>query len=69
MKCPNWSTQNRDDAKFCSKCGTKLEILCTICRNINVQDSLFCIHCGFSLKETSKTEKLETEFEYELSPI
>ncbi len=62
MKCPNCSTKNIDDAKFCSKCGAKLEILCPICRNINVQDSLFCIHCGFSLKETSKAEKPQIEY-------
>ena len=34
MKCPECQFENREGAKFCKKCGTKLELTCPQCKNL-----------------------------------
>ena len=46
MKCPKCQFDNREDAKFCKKCGTKLELRCPSCGHPYEQDSIFCDQCG-----------------------
>ena len=49
MKCSECSAENRDGAKFCNQCGSKLELECPQCRNLNPPESKFCTECGNSL--------------------
>ena len=51
MKCPKCQADNRESAKFCKKCGTKLEMVCPSCGNLCEQDSVFCDECGHKLGE------------------
>ena len=67
MKCPKCQFDNRDGAKFCKKCGNKLELVCPFCGQSYQSDSIFCDECGHnftipsesSLKKLSFDEKLE----------
>ena len=67
MKCPKCQTEILEGAKFCSECGSKLEIACLACGKINPLSSKFCIDCGHKItiispeqpsKELSFAEKL-----------
>ncbi|MEE8424104.1 MAG: adenylate/guanylate cyclase domain-containing protein, partial [Thermodesulfobacteriota bacterium] len=57
MKCPKCQFENREGAKFCKKCGAKLEVVCPSCGYHYKQDSIFCDQCGQRLKEVVETEK------------
>ncbi len=48
MKCSGCSAENRDGARFCNLCGSKLELVCPKCRNLNPPESKFCTECGYS---------------------
>ncbi len=65
MKCPKCQFDNREDAKFCKKCGIKLELNCPSCGHPYEQDSQFCDECGFRLEEAAKVVKPETGAESE----
>ena len=49
MKCPECQFENRDGAKFCKKCGNKLELICPSCDHPYQADSIFCDECGHTL--------------------
>lgn len=51
MKCPKCQFENRDGAKFCKKCGNKIELLCPSCKYSHQPDSTFCDECGHNLQE------------------
>lgn len=60
MKCLKCQFKNPEDAKFCGKCGNKLEIVCQKCGKTNRSDSKFCNECGHDLrKPLAPTESLE----------
>ena len=50
MKCPKCQFENREGAKFCKKCGNKLELICPSCGHPYEPDSVFCDECGHDLK-------------------
>jgi len=50
MKCPDCQFVNREGAKFCKKCGAKLERNCPQCSTLLSPDSLFCDECGYDLQ-------------------
>jgi len=52
MKCPECQFENVEDASFCSKCGTKLEIACPECGRSLAPDSNFCNRCGHDLRKS-----------------
>jgi len=54
MQCPECQVGNREGAKFCKKCGTKLELKCPSCGNPYESDSVFCDECGHNLTLPSK---------------
>jgi len=50
MKCPKCQFENREEAKFCNECGSKLEPLCPSCGKSNSSGSKFCDECGQDLR-------------------
>jgi class 3 adenylate cyclase/tetratricopeptide (TPR) repeat protein len=65
MKCPKCQFDNKEEAKFCKKCGTKLEFTCPSCGHPYEEDSLFCEQCGQRLEEVVAAEKEVPEAEGE----
>jgi len=61
MKCPSCQFDNREGAKFCKKCGLKLELKCPSCGYTCQSDSIFCDECGHDLKESQKTSPVNYE--------
>jgi class 3 adenylate cyclase/tetratricopeptide (TPR) repeat protein len=47
MRCPGCQLDNREGAKFCKECGTKLERKCPSCGYRFESDALFCDECGY----------------------
>ena len=65
MKCPKCQIDNKEEAKFCKKCGSKLELACPSCGHPYEEDSLFCEQCGKRLEEVVATEREVPEAESE----
>ena len=65
MKCPKCQFDNKEEAKFCKKCGTKLELACPSCGNPYEEDSLFCEQCGQRLEAVVAAEREVSEAEGE----
>jgi class 3 adenylate cyclase/tetratricopeptide (TPR) repeat protein len=62
MICPSCDFQNREKAKFCTQCGSKLELVCPKCENKLRFGANFCDECGYQLDrdvKEAKTTKLE----------
>ncbi len=51
VRCPSCETDNREDARFCVRCGTKLERRCPGCGAGVDPDWQFCGSCGEQLGE------------------
>ncbi len=49
MDCPNCQVDNREDAKFCIRCGEKLELQCPQCAKLLPHAAKFCDGCGRDL--------------------
>jgi len=58
MKCPKCGSDNKEGRKFCSKCGTKLEISCPKCGFMNDPDDAFCGGCGEKLGEAKSIPQI-----------
>ena len=54
MKCPKCHFDNREEAKFCKKCGAKLEFICPQCSTPITPDSIFCDECGSDLQPSEE---------------
>jgi class 3 adenylate cyclase/tetratricopeptide (TPR) repeat protein len=65
MKCPKCKFDNKQEARFCKKCGTKLELACPSCGHPYEEDSLFCEQCGQRLEEVVAAEREVPEAEGE----
>jgi len=59
MKCPECQFENRDGAKFCKKCGNKLELICPSCGHPYQADSIFCDECGHTLTESKEAPSVD----------
>ena len=46
MNCTSCGETNRDDARFCSACGTAAQVLCVNCGRGIATDARFCDSCG-----------------------
>jgi len=57
MKCHKCQFDNREEAKFCKKCGIELGLLCLSCSHPYKPDNIFCDECGHELDGAVKTEK------------
>ncbi|UCF82085.1 MAG: AAA family ATPase [Desulfobacteraceae bacterium] len=69
MKCPECQFENRERAKFCKKCGTKLELTCPSCGHPYEQDSIFCDECGHNLTLPSEPVVKELSFDEKIDKI
>ena len=49
MQCPKCNYDNREEARFCRRCGAVLELICPQCQHRNEPDALFCDECGTKL--------------------
>jgi hypothetical protein len=63
MKYPKCQFDNREDAEFCNKCGTKLEVACPKYGRSNPTNKTFCDKCGNDLTDSapSPTQAPTTE--------
>ena len=61
MECPKCGFENRSEARFCKKCGTKLELMCPSCESPLEPDSAFCDKCGHNLTQPSTPKELTSE--------
>jgi class 3 adenylate cyclase len=49
MRCSKCGADNREAAKFCNDCGTRLGNYCTACGALNQPEAKFCDQCGAAL--------------------
>ena len=59
MKCPKCRFENRGDAKFCSECGHKFELVCPDCGRTNRPEAKFCDECGSELVKPGETVRVD----------
>jgi class 3 adenylate cyclase/tetratricopeptide (TPR) repeat protein len=59
MKCAKCQSENREDAKFCKGCGSKLEGVCPFCGAPCQSGDRFCDECGKNLRESTKTTPVD----------
>ena len=59
MKCPNCRGDNKEGAKFCNACGSKLEMICQKCGSANPPASKFCNECGHDLKKFKEVPPID----------
>jgi class 3 adenylate cyclase len=57
MQCPNCQCKNRDEAKFCLKCGTSLGLKCPRCDKALPSEAAFCDDCGLRLEGAAEPQK------------
>jgi len=53
MRCPVCKHDNAPGAKFCSECGTRLELRCPVCTTPHEAGAKFCSECGTNLQESA----------------
>lgn len=61
MKCSYCNHENRDSAKFCTKCGTALILVCPMCHTPANEGDIYCSECGFHLPITKAIATKEIE--------
>ena len=59
MICPQCEFENQGDAKFCNKCGARLELCCSECGTPNLPGSRFCKECGSDLTKPSESSPVD----------
>jgi hypothetical protein len=69
MQCPKCQFENREGAKFCKKCGAKLELVCPECSYLLTPDSLFCDECGCGLSQLPPKAPKDLSFDEKLTKI
>ena len=69
MQCPKCQFENREGAKFCKKCGAKLEFVCPECSCLLTPDSSFCDECGCGLSQPSQKAPKDLSFDEKLTKI
>jgi predicted ATPase/class 3 adenylate cyclase len=69
MECPKCQFENREDAKFCSECGHKFELICPDCGIANRPGAKFCDECGHNLNLTSEPAPKELSFDEKIDKI
>ena len=49
MICTSCDYENREDARFCTKCGVPLVLICNICHTPAQEEDIYCATCGARL--------------------
>ena len=62
MQCPRCQAQNRDDARFCRDCGSRLGATCPACGVHAEPGSRFCDACGTALGAPPETPAALSRF-------
>src|SRR3954463_15179556 len=57
MRCPSCGFDNRDAAKFCGECATRLTSVCPSCGADAVPGQRFCDECGTPISTTPAAER------------
>ena len=69
MICPKCKFENREGAKFCIECGTKVEFNCAKCSHLNPPASKFCEECGSQLNLLPEKAPQELSFDEKIAKI
>ena len=69
MKCPQCRLENREGAKFCKKCGAKLELVCPKCSTLLTPDCLFCDECGSKVSKLLERAPKDLSLDEKLTKI
>lgn len=69
MQCPKCQSDNREGAKFCKECGSKLEYACPQCGKAYAPGTKFCDECGYSLAQPAKPSPRALSFDEKLDRI
>ena len=69
MKCPKCQTDNKEEAKFCRKCGGKFSLICTKCGAENLAGDNFCDQCGHDLTLPSEPIPKDLSFDEKIDKI
>ena len=59
MKCQKCQFDNREGAKFCLKCGNRLELTCPSCGKALPIEAVFCDECGHELKAPEEAPPID----------
>ena len=51
MTCSNCGKDNREDAKFCDSCGSRLTVVCPSCKTELRTGARFCDSCGSTVSD------------------
>jgi len=55
MTCQGCGTENREERRFCSKCGAALSLACGACGFVNDPGDEFCGGCGQRVRAATAT--------------
>src|SRR5947207_1163027 len=69
MRCPQCGHDNKEKAKFCNECGSRLEVICAACATPNPLGSKFCSGCGSPLTGQSRVPSPESRVPPPSSPL
>jgi class 3 adenylate cyclase/ribosomal protein L40E len=69
MECPKCQVDNKEEAKFCRKCGTKFLLICTKCAAENLPGDNFCDQCGHNLTLPSEPAPKELSLDEKIAKI
>ncbi|MBE9522835.1 MAG: AAA family ATPase, partial [Proteobacteria bacterium] len=59
MKCSKCQFDNREEVKFCEKCGAKMELICPNCEAKIPLNREFCGECGHELRTPTKAPAID----------
>ena len=68
MKCPECQSSIREGAKFCLKCGEKLELKCPQCGKALPIEAMFCDECGHDLMKPGETPPIDYNQPHSYTP-
>jgi predicted amidophosphoribosyltransferase len=59
MKCAKCQSENREGAKFCQECGSKLLLTCPACGQPLQPSAKFCNECGKKLRGPAEAQTID----------
>ena len=69
MKCSKCQADNKEEAKFCRKCGGRFSLICTKCGAENLPGDKFCDQCGHDLTLPSEPAPKALSFDEKIDKI